>query len=178
MIVRDADKALEFYQKAFGAVQLMKPVIEPNSGKILHTEIKIGNTPIMLCDEFEEFGTKGPRTLGGSAIQIHLYVDDADSVAKQAVEAGATELIPVADQYYGDRSGRVVDPFGHVWIISTHREMLSHQDRQDRTKAFFTSEKTKAFLRDSKRNPLLGGKFHELAFKAGAAADTADEDLH
>src|SRR4051812_36199678 len=98
LLVKDASSAIAYYKKAFGATELMKPLTDPDSGKIVHTEIKIGNSPIMLSDEFVEFGAKGPHSLGGSAVHIHLYVDDAEAVAKQAIAAGAQEIVPVSDQ--------------------------------------------------------------------------------
>jgi PhnB protein len=172
LLVKNASEAIDFYKKAFGATQLMTPLTDPNSGKIVHAEIKIGDSPIMLSDEFNEFGVKSPASLGGTSVHIHLYVDDADSVAQQAIAAGAQELVPVADQFYGDRAGRIVDPYGHVWIIATHKEILSHQERQDRTKNFLLDPKTKDFILDPDKNPLLGA--HPVAEKAFEVG----KDLH
>src|SRR5260370_15088626 len=123
LIVKDAARAIEYYKKAFGATELMR--MPDPGGKIEHAEIKIGNSPIMLADEFPERGPTGarsPQSLGDSSVVIALYVDDVDAVARQAVAAGGKLLFPVADQFYGDRSGRLVDPFGHVWTISPPKE--------------------------------------------------------
>ncbi len=120
---KDATSAIEFYLRAFGATELMR-LAEP-SGKIGHAEIKIGGAIIMLADEYPELGILSPEALGGSPVRIHLYVEDVDALFSQAVAAGAKELIPVSDQFYGDRSGRLEDPFGHVWILSTHKQDLS-----------------------------------------------------
>jgi PhnB protein len=120
MCVADAAKAIEFYKQAFGATEVMR-LAEP-SGKIGHAELKIGEALIMLADEYPEFGHRSPKTLGGSPISIHLYVEDVDALAARAVAAGATLLRPVADQFYGDRAASLQDPFGHRWSIATHKE--------------------------------------------------------
>ena len=133
--VRDAARALEFYKKAFGAKELMR-LVGPG-GKVLHAEIKIGDSVIMIAEEVEEWGNLSPQTLGGSPVRIVLYVEDVDALARQAVAAGAKLLVPVADQFYGDRSGRLQDPFGHLWLISTHTEDVSPEEMQKRTDALF-----------------------------------------
>src|SRR5262249_23063558 len=123
LMVNEAARAIEFYKKAFGAVELMRMPMP--GGKIAHAEIKIGNSPIMLADEFpgmEDKGARSPKQIGASSVIIALYVEDVDALAKQAVAAGAKLVIPVEDQFYGDRSGRLIDPFGHVWVIATHKE--------------------------------------------------------
>src|SRR5436309_15497214 len=111
LCVRGAARAIEFYKQAFGATELAR-LADPN-GKIGHAEIKIGAAPIMLADEFPEMGFRSPQSIGGSPVMIHLYVEDVDAVARQAVAAGAKMLRPVQDQFYGDRSGTLADPFGH-----------------------------------------------------------------
>jgi PhnB protein len=126
LIVRGAAKAIEFYKKAFGATELMR--LASPDGKIGHAEIKIGDSPIMLADEFPEMGHKSPQALGGSPAGICLYVEDVDARFAQALAAGAKEKRPVADQFYGDRSGTVEDPFGHVWTIATHKEDVSAEE--------------------------------------------------
>ena len=133
LTVNDAASAIEFYKKAFGATELMR-LADP-SGKIGHAEIRIGDSPIMLAEEFPEYGNRSPQSLGGSPVVIHLYVEDVDAVASQAIAVGAKVLIPVGDQFYGDRSGRFTDPFGHVWIISTHKEDVSPEEMQKRAVA-------------------------------------------
>jgi PhnB protein len=133
LIIKDATRALEFYKKAFGATELMR--MPGPDGRLLHAEIKIGNSPIMLADDMPEMarmGTRNPQALGDSSVMIALYVDDVDAVASQAVAAGAKLLIPVKDQFYGDRSGRLLDPFGHVWIIATHTEDVPSQEMEKR----------------------------------------------
>ncbi|HUO82743.1 MAG TPA: VOC family protein [Gammaproteobacteria bacterium] len=118
LIVAGAAKALDFYTKVFGATELMR--MEAPGGKIGHAEIRIGDSVIMLADEHPDMGIKGPRTLGGTPVSIMLYVADVDTLYNKAIEAGARELKPLEDQFYGDRSGTVTDPFGHVWTIATH----------------------------------------------------------
>jgi PhnB protein len=132
LIVNDGVRALDFYKKAFGAVELMR--FDVPGGKIGHAEIKIGDSPIMLADEHPEMGYKSPKGLGGTPVSICLYVDDVDSKAAQAVAAGAKVQRPVKDQFYGDRSGTFEDPFGHVWTISTHKEDVSPQEMHRRMK--------------------------------------------
>ncbi len=123
LIVKGGALAIEFYRKAFGAKELMR--FEAPGGKIGHAEIKIGDSPIMLADEHPEMGVVGPQTLGGTAVSILLYVDNVDARFKQAVAAGAAAMRPVQDQFYGDRSGTLKDPFGHVWTIATHKEDMT-----------------------------------------------------
>lgn len=130
---KGAAGAIEFYKKAFGATEVMR-LAEPG-GRIGHAEIKIGAAIVMLADEYPEMDVRSPLTLGGSPVTIHLYVDDVDALARRAVEAGAKLLRPVEDQFYGDRSGRLSDPFGHVWIISTHTEDVSPAELQRRYEA-------------------------------------------
>ncbi|MGH7845656.1 MAG: VOC family protein [Candidatus Binatia bacterium] len=130
LIVKEAANALNFYKRAFDAEELMR-LADP-SGKVGHAEIKIGNSPIMLADEFPELGCRGPQALGGSPVSILLYVEDVDAQFNQAVAAGARVLKPVADQFYGDRSGTLEDPFGHVWTIATHKENLTFEEIRNR----------------------------------------------
>src|SRR3984893_18830403 len=110
LIIKDAAKAIEFYKKAFGAKEMMR-MSQPD-GRIGHAEIKIGNSPIMLADEFPEMGSRSPQSLGGSPVSLYLYVDDVDALAKQAEAAGAEVVRPVKDQVYGERSGSFDDSFG------------------------------------------------------------------
>jgi PhnB protein len=126
LIVRDAARALEFYKQAFGAVEQMR-FADP-SGKIGHAEIKIGDSIIMLADEFPDMGFRSPQSLGGSPVGILLYVEDVDRRFNQAITAGATASRPVKDQFYGDRSGTLTDPFGHVWTLATHTEDVSLEE--------------------------------------------------
>jgi len=134
LIIKGAASALEFYKKAFGATELMR-LADP-SGKIGHAEILIGDSPIMLADEHPEMGYRGPQSLGGTPVSIALYVEDVDARFNQAVAAGAKVMRPVKDQFYGDRSGTLTDPFGHVWTIATHKEDVSPEEINKRFEAF------------------------------------------
>jgi PhnB protein len=133
LIVDGAAKALEFYRKAFGATERMR--FAAPGGKIGHAEITIGNSAIMLADEHPEMGYRGPQAIGGTPVSIHLYVENVDEVFPRALAAGATALRPVADQFYGDRSGTLRDPFGHVWNVATHKEDLSPEEMHRRAEA-------------------------------------------
>ena len=116
----DAARAIEFYKKAFGAVGLLR--MPAPGGRIGHAEIKIGDSPIMLADENPEMGNRSPRKLGGSPISLMVYVKDVDAQVAQAVAAGGKLVRPVADQFYGDRTGGIDDPFGYHWYLATHVE--------------------------------------------------------
>jgi PhnB protein len=120
LIVDDAKRALDFYKKAFDAVELMR--MPGPDGKIGHAEIKIGDSVIMLADEAPAMGARSPRTIGGSPITLMVYIKDVDKQVAQAVAAGATLTRPVANQFYGDRTGGLDDPFGHHWYLATHVE--------------------------------------------------------
>jgi len=120
LIVDGASGAIEFYKEVFGASELMR--MAAPGGKVGHAEVLIGDSRIMLADEFPDMGARGPKAFGGSPVHLYLYVEDVDSVARQAVAAGAKEIRPVKDQFYGDRSGAFEDPYGHLWHISTHKQ--------------------------------------------------------
>jgi PhnB protein len=135
LAVRDASSAIEFYKKAFGATEEIR-LTDPD-GKIAHAEIKIGDSRIMISDENPEFN-RSPQSLGGSTVVIHLYVEDVDELASRAVAAGAKIVFPVKDQFYGDRAGRVADPFGHVWAIATHKEDISEEEMEKRFAALYS----------------------------------------
>ncbi len=130
LIIRDAAKAIEFYKKAFGAKELARMPLP--DGKIGHAEIQIGDSRVMLSDENLDWGTKSPQTLNGSPVGIFLYVPDVDALFKQAIVSGATEVMPVTDQFWGDRYGKVRDPFGHQWNIATHVEDLTPEEIGER----------------------------------------------
>ena len=138
LIVKGAARALDFYKQAFGAEELMR--FPMPDGKVGHAEIKIGNSPIMLADEFPEMGHKSPESLGGSPVSIMLYVPDVDKTFAQALKAGGKELQPLKDQFYGDRSGTLTDPFGHVWTVSTHKEDVSPEEMDKRHKAMMAEK--------------------------------------
>jgi PhnB protein len=129
LYIKGAANALEFYKKAFGATELFR--MDWN-GKLGHAEMQIGSSRVMMADEFPEMGAKGPHTLGGSAIGLCLYVEDCDALFHRAVSAGATVVRPLQDQFYGDRSGTVTDPFGHVWTIATHKEDVAPDEMEKR----------------------------------------------
>ena len=133
LIINGAARAIEFYKKAFGAVEQFR-MAQPD-GSVGHAEILIGDSVIMMADEFPEKGYRGPLSLGGSTASILLYVGDVDAVFKRAIAAGAKELIPVQDQFYGDRNGTLTDPFGHRWTIGTHIEDVSPEEVGKRVKA-------------------------------------------
>ncbi len=133
LIVRGAARALDFYKQAFGAIELFR--MEAPDRRIGHAEIRIGDSHIMLADEHPEMGARSPETYGGSAVSLMLYVGDVDQVFAQAVEAGATVDRPVTDQFYGDRSGGLKDPFGHVWYVATHIEDVPPEEMDRRAKA-------------------------------------------
>lgn len=132
LIVDGGAKALDYYKKAFGATELMRM---EHAGKIAHAEMKIGDSPFMISDEHPEMGFKGPKTIGGSAVGLMIYVDDCDAIFKQAVDAGGTEKKAVQDQFYGDRSGTLEDPFGHIWTVATHKEDVTPEEIDKRLAA-------------------------------------------
>jgi len=133
LMIDGAAQAIEFYKAAFGAKEEGR--FEGPGGKIGHAEIKIGDSPVMLSDEYSEMGYVGPKKRGGTSVTLLIYVEDVDSVFKQAISAGATEERPVVNQFYGDRSGTLVDPFGHVWTIATHVEDVTEEEMQRRMAA-------------------------------------------
>jgi PhnB protein len=133
LIVAGGAEALEFYGRAFGAIERER--MQDPSGKIRHAEISIGDSRVMLADEHPEIGALGPGTIGGSPVSLHLYVEDVDAVVGQAVAAGAKLTRPVADQFYGDRVGGITDPFGHRWFIATHKEDLTSAEIHRRAAA-------------------------------------------
>ena len=130
LVAQDAAAALAFYVRAFGAVERYR-LVEP-SGKIGHAEITVGDAVVMVCDEYPDFGAVSPAAFGGSPIKLLIYVNDCDAVVGRAVDAGATLLRPVKDQFHGDRSGMVVDPAGFTWTIATRREEVSPEEMQRR----------------------------------------------
>jgi PhnB protein len=134
LIVHDGARALDFYKKAFSAEEVMR--FPTPGGKVGHAEIRIGDSPIMLADEYPEMGAKSPKTLGGTPVSLMLYVEDVDARYKQAIAAGAKEFQPVTDKFYGDRSGCLTDPFGHQWTIATHKEDLSGEEIGRRMQEF------------------------------------------
>lgn len=126
----DAARAIDFYKKAFGATEVLR--VPGPDGKIGHAEVKIGDSRVMLTDEYREMDFLSPLTRGGTTVHIHLYVADADKMAERAVGAGAKLVHPVQDKFYGDRAGTVQDPFGHVWHLATHTEDLTMAELRKR----------------------------------------------
>jgi PhnB protein len=134
LIVNGASAAIDFYRQAFGAEEVMR--LPGPHGKLWHAEIQIGNARVMLADEYPEMGFTSPQTLGGSGVSLLVYVDKVDQIFAQALAAGAMQLRAVQDQFYGDRSGMLRDPFGHVWSIATHLEDLSTEEICRRSQNF------------------------------------------
>jgi PhnB protein len=132
LIIKGAAEALDFYKRAFGATENLR--IPSPDGRIGHAEIKIGDSVVMLADEHPAMGHRSPQTLGGAGVSLMIYVGRVDDVFKQAVQAGAKELQPVKDQFYGDRSGTLQDPYGHVWTIATHIEDVAAEELDRRAK--------------------------------------------
>jgi PhnB protein len=133
MIIDGAAAAIDFYQQAFGATEVVR-FPGPN-GKIGHAEIMIGDSHIMLADEHPEMNALGPKTIGGAAIKLMIYIEDVDAVVDRAVAAGAKIIRPVADQFYGDRTGGIEDPFGHIWYVATHIEDVPMEEMEKRAAA-------------------------------------------
>lgn len=126
--VKDAAQAIAFYEQAFGAKELFR--LMPPDGRVGHAELQLGGSVIMLADEFPDFGALSPVSIGGTPVSFRIAVDDVDAVLKRAVSAGATLLRPVKDEFYGDRTGMVSDPFGHKWQVATVKEVVSPEEMQ------------------------------------------------
>jgi uncharacterized glyoxalase superfamily protein PhnB len=133
LVCAGAAEAIEFYKKAFGAVEQAR--LPGPQGKLMHAMIRIGDSAVMLVDEMPEWGALGPKALKGSSVTIHLYVDDADAFVARAVKAGAKVTMPVADMFWGDRYGKLEDPFGHHWSIGTHMRDVSMEEMQQAMRA-------------------------------------------
>jgi PhnB protein len=130
LIVKGAARAIEFYKAAFGATELFR--LEGPDGSIGHAEIRIVDSLLMLADEHPDFGALSPASVGGSPVNLHLYVDDVDAWVARATAAGATLLRAVKDEFYGDRTGMIADPFGHKWHVATHKEDVTTDQMQER----------------------------------------------
>jgi PhnB protein len=129
LVCDGAAEAIEFYKKAFNAVEMMR--LPGPQGKLIHASIRIGDSAVMLADEFPEWGSFGPNSLKGSPVTIHLQVEDVDALFEQAVSAGAEVKMPVQDMFWGDRYGYLEDPFGHHWAIATHVRDVSPEELQE-----------------------------------------------
>jgi len=132
LIVDNAAEAIEYYKKAFSAVELFRM---DHGGKIGHAEMKIGDSQFMLADEYPEMGYRSPKAIGGTPVSLMIYVEDVDTIYKQAIDAGGAELKALQDQFYGDRSGTLSDPFGHVWTVATHKEDVTSEEMEKRLAA-------------------------------------------
>ena len=139
LICAGAAEAIEFYKKAFGAIELFRM---DHEGKVGHAEMKIGDSCFMLGDQNEQMGYKGPKAYGGSPISLMIYVDDCDTIYKQAIDAGGVEMKPLQDQFYGDRSGTLTDPFGHVWTVATHKEDVTPEEMDKRLAALHSKSQS------------------------------------
>jgi PhnB protein len=133
LIVRDAASAIEFYKNAFGAKEFVR-LADPE-GKVMHAEIRIGDSQIMLADEFPDMGYRSPTDLGGSPVSVLLYVEDVDQLFTSAINAGAISTMPLQDQFDGDRRGTLTDPFGHIWLVATRKEEVSPDELRKRFEA-------------------------------------------
>ena len=141
LTVRNAAKAIEFYKQAFGAQE--RGIAKDPTGKVMHAEIKIGDSIVMLADEFPEFGSTAPESGGGTSMGLHIYIEDVDQAFERAVKAGAKVEMPVADQFWGDRYGRLKDPFGHKWSIATHvKDMSADEMKRAMDDAMASFQKT------------------------------------
>lgn len=136
LIVRGTAHAIEFYKRAFGAIEIGR-MPGPDGFSIMHAEIKIGDSHVMLTDENPQWNVKSPPAFGGTSVSLHMYVEDADKAYQQAIDAGATAKMPPADMFWGDRFGKLIDPFGHEWSIATHKEDVPPAEMAQRAQAFF-----------------------------------------
>ena len=136
LTVKDVDKAIGFYKRAFGAEERMR-FLGPDEKSIVHAEIRIGDSIIFLSEEHPEMGCRGPQSFGGTPVGLYLYVEDADHLFTRAVSAGAKADMPVADMFWGDRCGQLTDPFGHKWNLATHKEDLKPEEMRKRAGDFF-----------------------------------------
>jgi PhnB protein len=130
LFVKGAASAIDYYKSVFGATERMR--MPGPKGQIMHAELQIGDSTIMLADEVPQMGVRSPLTVGGASSSLHIYVEDVDAIAQKAVDSGGKLVRPVADMFYGDRTGTIIDPFGHMWSIATHIEDVSPEEMQKR----------------------------------------------
>lgn len=138
LVVANGAEALEYYKRAFGATELFR--MDGPGGKIMHAEMKIGDSPFMLADEHPEGGYRSPQAFGGTPVSLMLYVQDVDAVVDRAVKEGAKLLRAVEDQFYGDRTGTITDPYGHVWSVATHKEDVPPEEMERRMAAMSSKQ--------------------------------------
>ena len=134
LVVKGASQAIEFYKRAFGAEEISR-VLGPDGKSLMHAELKIGDSRLFLVDEFPEMDCRGPQSIGGTPVTIHVYVEDVDAAFSKAVAAGAQVRMPLADMFWGDRYGVLADPFGHAWSLATHKEDLTPEEISERAQA-------------------------------------------
>jgi PhnB protein len=137
LVVKGASQAIEFYKKAFGAEELGR-MPGPDGKSLMHAELQIGDSRLFLVDEFPEMDCRGPQTIGGTPVTIHIYVEDVDTAFSKAVAAGAQVRMPLADMFWGDRYGVLADPFGHAWSLATHKEDLTPEEIATRAQGAFS----------------------------------------
>lgn len=130
LFIKNAARAIDYYKNVFGATERMR--MPGSNGRVMHAELQIGDSIVMLADENPSAGIKSPETVGGASSSLHIYVEDVDATTKKAVQEGARLVRPVKDEFYGDRSGTIVDPFGHMWSIATHIEDVSPEEMKKR----------------------------------------------
>jgi PhnB protein len=140
--VKDANRAIEFYTQAFGAKEIMR-LSGPDGQSVMHAELEIGGSRLLLGDERPEGPSRSPESMGGTTVTLILYVKDVDAAFERAVSAGAEVRMPVADMFWGDRSGSLTDPFGYPWMLATHKEDLTPEQVRERAGAFFSQEAKK-----------------------------------
>lgn len=140
LFVAGAAKAIDFYKKALGAEERMR--FPAPDGSIMHAELKIGDSIIMLGEEMPDQGGRGPKAIGGTPVSFFVYGEDVDAAWKRAVDAGAKELVPLADQFWGDRTGCLEDPFGHQWWLAQHKQDLTPHELRKNAEAFFSQMQT------------------------------------
>lgn len=138
LVIKDCAKAIDFYKKALDAREIYRSLMP--DGRIMHAMIQIGNSFVMMADEFPDMGAVGPVTLGGTPMSLHIYTDDADKLFNQAIKAGATQTMPIDDMFWGDRYGQIKDPFGHSWAIATHKKDVSPEEMEKAAKEMFSKK--------------------------------------
>jgi PhnB protein len=137
LVVKDASNAIEFYKKAFGAKEIRR-VPGPDGKSLIHAELQVGDSRLLLVDEFPEMNCRGPKSVGGTPVTIHMFVADVDAAFEKAVKAGAEVTMPLADMFWGDRYGILTDPFGHSWSIATHQEDVTLEEIGKRAQGAFS----------------------------------------
>ena len=138
LVIKECGKAIDFYKKAFDAREIYRSLMP--DGRIMHAMIQVGNSFVMMADEFPDMGAKGPKTIGGTSVSLHIYTEDADKLFNQAIAAGATQIMPINDMFWGDRYGQILDPFGHSWAIATHKNDVSPEEMERAAKEMFSKK--------------------------------------